>query len=448
MGHQKIDYLENLDPGKSGLKELDSKSLYKELEDYENGLPGQTYDSTYIKYLGFFLKKNYSQLISDFSEDPSLISSFELKALDWLCKIITKGGLKKSDFKILLISQNKNLEHSLRLANAKAFVELYESLVQNINNDDLDKVDIWSLAAQSPELGIYFSQYFLIYKIEEQYKKLFDYIQDINDECFSSWKYYLLAFYYRRTGDNISAEKAVTTYALKLSEQGKALKIKHLGIQRFYAAENTLKNWSQILAEYDEIQSEAELRMGLHADTCNYFNCSDCCSYTYPSLSYTEFQHLKAWMQKTGYPIEKIITKSKEIQKQSQKLFGEALPIVDKTLAAEKKRGQENPNDLKFDCPFLSEQGQCTCYEARPILCRGYGSSSDNDFSLKACHYYRKQYQAQSNPDKNAWVVDLREIQMLARSSDKFLSKKHGLAQVEPRATIPAWFTTVHLDKN
>lgn len=438
--------LENIDPGASGLRNLDSREHFKKLKEYQVLSKKDASTDHYIKYLGLFLNKNYQKLLDEFNEDPSLVSSYENKSLKIMSMALLGKTINKVDFKVSVLPKPIEIESRLFLGQAKVFVELYIDFKKNISDLDLAKIDIWKISKYNPGLGVYFSQYFLYENIKTEFENVFKFLIDLDYGSieFKAWKRFLLALYYRRNNEPDKAEQEYLNYLKENPiDETRNYHIKHLGIKEFYMPQDVLNNWASVLKEYDANQNEAELRAGLAPNTCDYFSCSDCCSYTFPLMSKTEFLHLKKWMQENDYPIEEIIEKSKLIQKQHKEIFGEELPIVDKSKDEFKERGAENPNDFKYDCPFLSKEGRCTCYEARPILCRGYGSSSDNDFAVKACNYYRVQYQAKANPDNDRWVVDLREIQMLARSSDFYLSKDSEQSGQfkEPKATIPAWFS-------
>ena len=102
------------------------------------------------------------------------------------------------------------------------------------------------------------------------------------------------------------------------------------------------------------------------------------------------------------------------------------MKIIDKSLEENRVKGKENPHSFKYSCPFLDE-GRCSIYKARPLLCRGFGLSSDDNLSVKTCNFYLGQYTHNCSRDNERYVYDLRPVQLMATDSDRFLSKSLNL---------------------
>ncbi|MDD9898198.1 MAG: YkgJ family cysteine cluster protein, partial [Candidatus Melainabacteria bacterium] len=165
--------------------------------------------------------------------------------------------------------------------------------------------------------------------------------------------------------------------------------------------------------------------------TCDYYKCSDCCSHTFPSMTASEWQYLETWMQQNDYPRQEAVERAQAIQAELK----QKLEVVDKSDPAYSHRGSENPERHKFTCPFLLDN-KCSVYHARPLLCRGFGLSTDNNLSLKTCKYYQNQYRHNASPENERYSYDLRNAQMLAASSDRYHNEgKHLIG------TIVAWLS-------
>ena len=81
----------------------------------------------------------------------------------------------------------------------------------------------------------------------------------------------------------------------------------------------------------------------------------------------------------------------------------------------EKYSNEENLNKLLYRCPFLDENGSCTIYEFRPLICRTFGLlivDTEDKLNLPFCHSLGLNYSKVYNPEKH-------EI-------DAELVKKHG----------------------
>ena len=148
-------------------------------------------------------------------------------------------------------------------------------------------------------------------------------------------------------------------------------------------------------------------------------------------MTASEWQYLETWMQQNDYPRQEAVERAQAIQAELK----QKLEVVDKSDPAYSHRGSENPERHKFTCPFLLDN-KCSVYHARPLLCRGFGLSTDNNLSLKTCKYYQNQYRHNASPENERYSYDLRNAQMLAASSDRYHNEgKHLIG------TIVAWLS-------
>ena len=158
-------------------------------------------------------------------------------------------------------------------------------------------------------------------------------------------------------------------------------------------------------------------------------------------MSLTEYKFLLNWIKENNYPIAGVIEKAKGIQEEHKKLFGEVMPIIDTTISENKEKGLENPFNYKYSCPFLVE-GRCSIYHARPLLCRGFGLSSDDAVAVKTCNFYLSQYTHNCSRDNDRYVYDLRPVQAMAKASDRKLSQELSSTEQELKGTIVAWLAS------
>ena len=318
----------------------------------------------------------------------------------------------------------------------------------------LNDFNFFSLKDILPDVTFYYAQYILEYKLEDKYNLVRDELlnyQFVNfcngveniEQRLEAERVRLLSFYYRVTGNVEEAEKYMLIYrkimpadiTVDLSPQ-----IRSKTNSSYFPASETLENWAEVLQECDDVQDHVIEISGLYKDTCGYYDCADCCNYTSPHMSLTEYKYLKAWAEKHNYSFDKAIAKAKEIQENHKELHGEELKIIDKALPENKEKGRENPYSYKYSCPFLIDN-RCSVYEARPLLCRGFGLSSDDNLAVKTCNFYLGQYTHNCSRDNERYVYDLRPAQLMATESDRHISKQEGLDKKELKGTIVAWLS-------
>lgn len=436
-----IKSLEIIKAKASGLNDFDKKKFegdFKEAinADHLKKEERKSLDKLILPYLSLFIHEKFSELKQIFTEDPSLIASNETKSLHILNLLMLGQELSSKD--IFPFKQISAVPFMVRDNLAKALIEMYEKLFIHLdsfhNNENFLAIDFIKLAEIIPELIIYYSDFILKNKIEDKYTSVFNALSQIKDLNLVVQKYRLLAFYYRRKKDFSKAEEMMLEYRKLFKVSEKAAEIQSLANEKFFKAEDVLSNWKEVLGECSELQNEVLARTGIHEDTCGYYGCDDCCNYTFPVMSLTEHLYLKQWMRENNYPLDKAKEKAKRIQNEYQELHGEKLQILDKSKIENNIKGIENPYNFKYSCPFL-EKGRCSIYEARPILCRGFGLATDNNISVKTCNYYLNQYKNNSSNRNERVVYDMQTAQSLAKSSDKKLSSQ------ELSGTIVAWLS-------
>ncbi len=97
--------------------------------------------------------------------------------------------------------------------------------------------------------------------------------------------------------------------------------------------------------------------------------CTDCCNAVF-DLSFIEASFLLLKFRQAPPAVQtEILDRCSEAETQWQSLF----------------RDHTDPSTARIRCPLLNEQGECSCYEARPINCRTYGVPTIINGSAHVC---------------------------------------------------------------
>jgi len=438
LAEKKLQSLELIRPENSGVRDFSVSDYEEKLKALasKNDL-NPNYSDDFFRIMGLLLRRDNKQISELIDNHPELVASVEIKSLCLLNSLILGEPVNK-----FFSRKNPEPEIASKLNHrlASTFMDLL-SLISN-NTDTLENFNpacIINFSDFLPEIKIYLALKIIYSEISAGKLDALELINSYQAEQLldKQMKIFSLIKYYKKTANAELEEKYLQEYRkIFVPNPAKPVSLKLLANEFFYSPSETLNNWSSILEEIDRVQEQIILSAGLEKNTCSYFKCSDCCKFTFPVMSLTEFLYLKNWMEQTGYDIKKIQTASKKIQDEHQELFGTRLTIIDKSLPENQNRGAENPNNFKYQCPFLDEAGSCSCYPARPLLCRGFGLASDNGESIKTCNFYIRQYENNSNPFYEWPVFDLRNAKNLAKASDGFLNNEGQ----NPSGTIVAWF--------
>lgn len=441
---KRLNSIDLIDPHDSGLVDFKKQDYEENLRNKSNFSAGLPLPAEFYKYFARFLLQDNAQLESIFAEDPALVSTLEIKALRFLNLVFL--GKSSVELKTLLAAKklpDPDLASLLSHRLAKSIMDLYALIhLETDLTKGFDRRRLLDLAEILPEIKLYYSLFHLFQdgKPSEELLGLFANYQtrSLVDE---QMQIYLYMVYYQLAQDSENLENYRLLYREKFHpDLEKPTQVKLYSNRRFYRPSEVLKKWSEVLSELDDVQRKVNLQAGLLANTCEYFECSDCCKLTFPVMTLTEYLYLKDWLEENNYDQEALRVRAEKIQEEYEAQFGERLVVIDKSQAVNQLRGVENPHDFKYTCPFLDERGACSCYEARPLLCRGFGLATDNGKAIKTCNYYLAQYQYNSNFYNERHVYDLRPVQMLAKSSDKFLTKNGHNGGIYLSGTIVAWF--------
>lgn len=416
---QRLESLELLASSDSGYAEL----------DYE-----QQREQNYFSFLVLLVNGKYQELDQLLMENPQLIDSAKAKAI-FLLNIILNGRTI-TRMHISIREPRPELVDDISFE----LIELYKNLKELFEFPDIDFYDYLGVL---PNLAIYFSDYQLSLRAEHSKAKqsrlesiIFDesFFVKLVDDNLRAQQYRLLAFYYRRQNQLEKAEQELVKYR-KAFRSGTNYQLSKLPSKRAFPPAEVLNHLDEIYQEVTEIQEEVLLRSGIYRDTCFYYQCSDCCKKDFPTVSLTEFLHIKNNLS----PAELIRFKAKaeQIQQQHIRQFGEPLKIIDQATS-----DKENPHRFVFTCPFLGSNDACQIHSLRPLACRSFGLATINNQDVQACKHYLKQYQGNSNHRGQREVYDSRETTAMIGGSNSKLAHQHGFKDMkQPVGSLVAWLT-------
>ena len=418
------------------------------------------YSSAFRSFLQLLAFEKFEEFELKIQERPDLLAEKEIKALQSFVLLLSDKPLIENHFfsKFTNNFTKKRLSHGM----AKVIVSIF-SLLKNIRFSEktqrkLESLNLFSLKELIPDIVFYYAEYILKENIEESFDlteqellnfKFIDFCEGIEniEERQNAEKIRLLAFFYRKKKNEALAEQYLLEYRKAMPPDIVTTlppEIRTVKNARTFPSKLVLENWNEILNDCDEEQDKVIEYTGIYKDTCGYHKCEDCCNYTSPHMSLTEYKFMLNWIKENNYPIAGVIEKAKAIQEEHKKLFGELMPIIDTTIPDNKEKGLENPFNYKYSCPFLVE-GRCSIYHARPLLCRGFGLSSDDAVAVKTCNFYLNQYTHNCSRDNDRYVYDLRPVQAMAKASDRKLSQEIFNQEQELKGTIVAWLASDQL---
>ncbi|MDD9897974.1 MAG: YkgJ family cysteine cluster protein [Candidatus Melainabacteria bacterium] len=405
-------------------------SGYRQLEQESESEKNQ------FKFLTLLTQGKYQELDALMMENPHLIDTVSSKAI-FLLNILLRGQ-KIIPMHISIRKPAPALIDDL----SYALIELYQNMHKLF---EIAEIDFYQQLEVLPNLAIYFSDYLLKNVILREQSDRQDLLNktkaiifddtkfaDLVDENLRAQQYRLQALYYRRLGQDEAAEQAIAHYSENF-QAGTSYHLEKLHTEFACPSQEVLPQLGKIYQEVDAIQSEVLVQSGIYRDTCFYYQCTDCCKRDFPTVSLTEFLHIKNNLSKAE--LEKFKTRAQAIQDEHIKEFGEPMKIVDQTTSS-----KENPHEFKFTCPFLNEADQCEIHSDRPLACRSFGLATINNQDVQACKFYLNQYQANSSHRAERIVYDSRETTAMIGGSNKLLAQEHGFKNMkQPVGTLVAW---------
>lgn len=421
------DLLEKIRPaGGSGVKEFDKAEFEKLKKNKNNEKPELLVDYSSEVFdicVEFFHSKSYSEILDYLYEDPSRISSNEIKALKFLAEL--KLGFKATSAS--LIKRDAFYEYNKDLKFAEILIEISQRL-------KITDIDFFKYTENLPQLNYPWIKA-LIYDPKQNLEKAdFEEFLKRLDECqeklennygkdqeikthFEERVCFLKILIYKNlANDNKTQEYLNQYFDLSFGQEEKISKLILISNELSFTADQLLSNLDKLYLETKEISSFIARNSLLTNDTCSSYACDDCCRYTSPPISLTEFEYIKNWASANNFDLSKAIVNAKQIHEAYEKEHGESFKIENKD-----DNTKLNPHDYKYDCPFL-DQGRCSIHEARPLLCRVFGTGTTDSKFIKSCNFYLNQYQVMSSPEYERLVYDARVFQEMLDESDKYLS--------------------------
>ena len=284
-----------------------------------------------------------------------------------------------------------------------------------------------------PYLFLYLAELFIKENKFDEAKKLLELSK--NDEV-----HRLYAWMYRLEGRGDLAEQELVKYRTNWKPNTSAGIICHavslnLPDKVPDNPEEIFNLISDAYTQTKELIHSFDLEYGLDGMTCIETACQDCCTKTYPYISYTEYLYLKNWLDSQPKELrDQIRERSVQVVKTYKTRFGKEAPFMTgETIDAHK----EYPQDFTFDCPNLGNN-KCNVYEARPFTCRVYSYASQNGARFKGCSYFFEQFKGATKLHDVRKVINMESFTEFVKLTDKELIGKRVVAP------IPVWFAQSH----
>lgn len=286
-----------------------------------------------------------------------------------------------------------------------------------------------------PYLNLYLSEMFIKGKEFDVAKELLKYSSDNEVHRLFSW-------IYRLQGNETLAEKELLEYRknllpIKDSDKGIHCHLINLDIPGEVPKneQEILMSLSKLYNQTKELTKEFDLEYGLNASTCIETGCQDCCTKTFPYLSYTEYLYLRRWLETQSEELQRsIYERSVAIVKLYKEKFGKEPPFM---LGDEFDLHKEYPPDFVFECPNLGNN-KCDVYEGRPFTCRAYSYASSDGRRYKGCDYFYLQFITANKLADVRKVINMASFFDFAKETDEKLIGKRIIAP------IPVWFAQNH----
>ncbi len=405
----------------SGLNEFDKKE-FQEKKEILKAEKLELIDEFFETNKALFLKQNYSEILDTLYQDPSKISSHKIKALKFLAEIKLgfkpqlNSFLKRDDF----YEYKKDTQFAYELIKLSKelsicdvdFFDYCELLVPLtyywIKNQLLD----FNLNIREDCLEDFLSK---IEKCEADISQKYNNDKDVKED-FAFKKLYIKTLIYKINNNESQLNKSLQEYFDKtLNQDEQITSLDLIANKNFFHGDQVLSNLETLYAEVEEICAFITSRSLISANTCQSYNCADCCKQTSPSMSYTEFEFIKNWARKNNFDLSPAI-------KKAQKIISENAQQINFKIEEQTNSIDLNPNNQKYECPFL-EEGLCSIHEARPLNCRIFGQGSADAMFLKSCNFFMNQYQYFASPENERLVYDARGFQAMLTESDKYLTQ-------------------------
>ena len=282
--------------------------------------------------------------------------------------------------------------------------------------------------------------YWQLYLAEVYIKQnLLEKAKEVLNGCMDSEIHRLNSWIYRLEGKEDLAEAELLKYRQSWSpekDSGFYCQMVNLSLPEKPPdnLEEIFKHVKDAYKQVKEIISQIELEYGLNEMTCIETGCQDCCTKTFPQLTYTEYLYMRTWLDKQSIEFKnKIHNESINIVSMYRERFKKDPPF----MVGDVVFAKHYPLGFVFDCPYLGDN-KCNAYEARPFGCRGYGYSSYDGITFKGCNYFYEQFKSATKLNHIRKVVSAVSFFDYVRLTDEKLIGQKIMAP------IPVWFAQSH----
>ena len=392
-------------------------------------------------FLNYFLKDQQEDLESMFS-DIFNVPQYALKRLDELASyfgftyvalmLLAHACLdRKIEIKEELLGKEGIM---LEISNLFKYYCLYckeeekiKLLYQKLCRNNIEKI--------LPDLNLYLIEVL----IEERRISL---AKELLSNISNNETHRLYAWIYRVEWKEELANKELYEYRMGMKDVEPQNKHMYFKVASYNLPDIIPKGASKIVDIVKDVYSQTTniinqiiQKHGVNNSTCFDNGCADCCSKTFPMVTYTEYLYMKKWL--VDQPIdfqEKIKSKSIKIVEDYKNKFNREPAYLSGNVF---EKDDWYPPGYAFTCPFLSNN-QCTVYEARPFICRAYGFSTSTFDEYKGCAYFKEQFQLSTALHGYRTALDYEFFNDLAEITDKHLIGR------QVSAPIPLWFSRDH----
>jgi len=428
-----LNYLTNKSNLSKKIKELYSGLLFYELDEYDKSIDLlKSYISSNTKNNSiplFYLALNYL-VINDLENHNQTFNKIipgytpEFTALYFINCALNKIPINEN-----LFGSKKNVSYEIsriirKLSNIKATDFAFDILYKLQGNACNETTELTKA---------HLAEYYIKQENIELAKKFIE-------TCTHNEAHRLKAWILRIENNTDGAEDELVTYRKNQSfNSNETPKLELINLQLPYNIPNNKSDITKLLenayAEAKEVIKNLDIEYGINSSTCIEAQCQDCCKKSVPYISYIEYLYLKEWLDKQDKEFkDKIKNESNKIAIRYTEKYKKPPPFIKvENINSDKSY----PPDFIFECPFLGEN-KCNAYEARPFMCRAYGSGSIDGRSFKGCNYFFTQLIASSALSNTRKVLNIGSFNEFAKKADLSLI---GESVIAP---IPFWFTEEH----
>ena len=284
-----------------------------------------------------------------------------------------------------------------------------------------------------PYLRLYLAEMFINQNMLDRAKELLIDCKDIE-------VYRLNAWICRIEGKEEQAERELVNYRKNLplsSEGGIECQAIDLSFPDFIPNDiNEVINLVEsAYTETKELINKLDLEYGLNSMTCIETSCQDCCTKTFPYISYTEYLYLRNWLDKQDKELRKKINEeSIEVENLYREKYKKDPPFL---IGEDYDLRKEYPKEFVFSCPCLGNN-KCNVYEGRPFTCRAFSYGSPDGIRFKGCNYFYNQLKGATKLTNARKVINMASFFKFTKTTDEKLIGKKVIAP------IPVWFAHSH----